>query len=271
MLPDEVAVDDLYARVTELVGAGHIKQAVQLITALEVRQQQIDLIYRLAHHVATDHHLDHMLTLVRDLAHALDLDLALVRARNIALALGFARDLAIVRQYGLNHELVRAYNLSRVIVAVLESLAPVSVFARTMDESHTVEITLTGMDTLTPYTLTDYAAPYLLALTGLQRVIAQLTKQPLTTPRLISLSEYLRLIVEIDGVEDAVNSVREIVIPYRRAHTIMGGEARTEVALTIIGRFAPNLPEKECLAYVSQMMNPVTVLIESPLELEIRS
>jgi hypothetical protein len=272
MLPDEVEVDDLYKRVTELAGAGQIKQAINIIAALDVRQQQIDIIYQLAHHLAVDHHFDHMLTLVRDLAHALDLDLALVRARNIALALGFARDLAVARAHGLNHELVRAYNISRVIVGVLEYLAPISVFARTVDESPTVEITLTGMDTLTPYTLTDFAAPYLLALADLQRVIAKLTKQPMMPPRLISLSEYLRLIVEIDGVQDAVNSVREVLIPWRKTHSmnVLGSDAKTEIALNIIGRFAPNLPETECLSYVSQMLNAVTVLIESPLELDIR-
>jgi hypothetical protein len=52
MLPNEVDVDDLYKRVSELAGAGQIKQAIHIVQTLDVRQQQIDVIYQLAHHLS---------------------------------------------------------------------------------------------------------------------------------------------------------------------------------------------------------------------------
>jgi hypothetical protein len=77
---------------------------------------------------------------------------------------------------------------------------------------------LTGIHRLTPALLTDQVSPYFQSLIDLEAAIANLQDKTFVEPRIRSISQNSPVSFSIEGAANAVNAVKEDVIPWRRKH-----------------------------------------------------
>ncbi|MFN8372181.1 MAG: hypothetical protein U0694_04810 [Anaerolineae bacterium] len=288
-------VEDFFLSVMAATNADDIEQAVTLILDLADRQAQIDTLSQLANALvnanalARGSDLAPDLSRSRDLAtiHALALDRALKLDLDLAADLAYALDLA--------HNLARAHaypiRINRVILRVLEVLTnrtAVKYFPPSSEPAATsTSLSLVWIDTLTPQTLSAVVAPYLQAIADLQQVIHQITNVPPAPATIRHISDNLSVEFKMDGVAQAIDLLQKIVIPWRREHANMREQlktdmhfpereqrkleldnARSEMALEIVKRIAPELPEEKRLAAVNDLLKALTVPLESPLQIQ---
>jgi transcriptional regulator with GAF, ATPase, and Fis domain len=108
----------------------------------------------------------------------------------------------------------------------IESLAKQAVNALSLPEKINGEslafnsLTLTGNDSeiLTPNFLATKLSPYLNALSEIQNIISDVLKQKHHEIRIRMIAQNSPISVSLDGAAEAVQAVRDTVIPWRRKH-----------------------------------------------------
>nr|WP_281721345.1 hypothetical protein [Nitrosomonas nitrosa] len=77
--------------------------------------------------------------------------------------------------------------------------------------------TLLGIDEITPFTLSAHIVPYLSATIELQNILSALQdKTPSSLPEIRAITHNSPIGIQMDGVGDAINVVRDSVVPWRR-------------------------------------------------------
>jgi hypothetical protein len=335
-----IGTEDLYTMVIEAIESGDLDRAVEIIVRLDRLSLQLNILYRLERAMDND--------LRRAYSEAVQLnkysDTALALANDGTLNLRELR--TRLRSFG--NELARSQALANDVTAALFHMNQINVtILRVFDTlvtpasplipdwlqfiylSQLSKITLVGIDLVTPQMLTTTVAPYLEAIANLQQNIHQLKGEVPTQSRIIRLSQNSPIEAELGGVAEAVTTIRDLVVPWRRenakklsdleieqrqaeinslqiANKIAESqvdqqtletekikleieqmrlaneerrlaieqkrlelhEAKIQMALTIINRFMPNMPESKRIAFVNQFIKALTVLVESPLTIE---
>ncbi|GEM_PF-6919044 len=143
----------------------------------------------------------------------------------------------------------------------------------------------TPPEVLTPNRLAGHLAPYLNAIINIQNAIDELRGLPLQKIGILSIQGPEPLQISSHGAAEAVQLVREIVIPWRRKNyhrirRVSTGQLRGEIerktidrgkielASRIIRRANPNLSEQEKFASLANFLPALNVLIFSDFELE---
>lgn len=233
----DVKKDDFYTQLIEFLNDGKTNEALELFETLESEIEQLRILYQIT--------LDFGIELdgARDLAHIrtrkLDLDLALVYdlARNLAGNLVLAYNLALTHGLDGNSDLEHALHLARVHAHVLDlnlNLDPNPSFKRVRSQVTFIlavpimqievgsdlsgEIILDGIDILTPHILTTQVAPYLEALADIQKVISDLKNESIPEFKLSHISQNSPLSISLQGVSDTIETLLNIIIPWRREH-----------------------------------------------------
>jgi hypothetical protein len=242
--------DNVLELIRRLIAEDDIEGAVAQIIAIEGMERQLNIVFALIHSLtraldtvlerarkrARDRELARDLSLVRALTRALDRDLAHARARAFYLARSLARDpvrtrsiynaleldlvlvralsldldLGLVREGVLEHDpqalelIQQEHNTVKVIIQVLE-FAPADA---------PEQFALVGLP-FTPANLTMFAAPFLDALTEIQRVIANMRGKEFDEPQ-ISMMSAGSFDVRVIGLSDAIHTTRKILQSYKR-------------------------------------------------------
>lgn len=242
--------DNVLETVRRLIAEDKVDDAVNQIIAIEGVERQLNVVFALIHALtraldtalerarkrARDRELARDLSLVRALTRALDRDLAHARARAFYLARSLARDpvrtRAIYNALELDLVLVRALSLDLDLGLIREGVLEHDPEAVTLirEEHNTVKAIIRVLE----YTPTDdperflliglpfssanleqYAAPFLTALTNIQKVVADIRGKEFREPHISAITDGSFEIRAV-GLSDAIHTSRKILQNYKR-------------------------------------------------------
>lgn len=242
--------DNVLETIRRLIAEDKVDDAVNQILLIEGTERQLNIVFALIHALtraldvalerarkrARDRELARDLSLVRALTRALDRDLAHARARAFYLARSLARDpvrtRAIYNALELDLVLVRALSLDLDLGLIREGvLAHDPQTASLIQEEHNTvktiirvleytpsdameRVTLLGLP-FTPSNLMQYAAPYLEALSNIQRIVNDIRGREFHEPQISAITDS-SFDVRVLGMSDAIHAARKVLNSYKR-------------------------------------------------------
>ncbi len=231
--PTHEREQDFYSQLITEIEAGNIEHAVDMVITLPSRNQQFGTLFALARDIDHDfgQHEEHLnFELNHAIAVALARSLTLDRTLGVNLNLDLARilDISLDRSHvrNLAYNFTRAILINKAIIGCLEVLTVRSGNSASQPSSKNVylekpygnfQITITGIDTLTPHNLANLVSPYLQALFELQHIISDLKGEAFSKPRIVSISQNSPVNVEVTEIPAALDALWRLISPaYRK-------------------------------------------------------
>lgn len=118
---------------------------------------------------------------------------------------------------------------------------------------------------LSPEFLGTVVTPCLNAIADVQIIFDELSGRLPGEVSILAITQGWPVPVSLEGATETLQALQELVIPWGQEHGA-GRQAIITLALNLVARYRPDLPERDRVGYVTRLLPALETLLSSPLE-----
>jgi hypothetical protein len=122
-----------------------------------------------------------------------------------------------------------------------------------------------GGEALSPEFMATAVAPCLSAIAGLAHVFDEMAGRVPGEISVLAITQGWPVPVSLEGATEVLQILRELILPWAREHGT-GRQATITLAINLVARSRPDLPERDRVGYVTQLLPSLETLLARPME-----
>jgi len=122
-------------------------------------------------------------------------------------------------------------------------------------------------ETLTAGYLVDVVTPCVRAIAGLQAVLDELAARSPQEVRVLAITQGWPVPVSLEGADEALQAIQQMDVPWEWDEQGGRQELAITLALDVVNKHRPHLPEQQRIGYVTQLLSAMETLLSAHLEI----
>jgi hypothetical protein len=120
-------------------------------------------------------------------------------------------------------------------------------------------------EALSPDFLATAVSPCLSAIAELERIFDELAGRVPGAVSVLAITQGWPIPVSLEGANDTLQILQALILPWAREHGT-GRQATITLAINLVARSRPDLPERDRVGYVVRLLPSLEILLARPLE-----